>query len=149
MAVSLRRTLAVRYSLTMAVALAGIALWAYWGMRQTLQHQLEAALANTFELQSLGLREHGRIPAASGPDDPAGFVAYINRLVLVRDRAGRLLQTNSELGRGIGIDSLSVARVAAGERVLRTEPWRGGTVRVLAGPVRPGGPPEAVAWPVR
>ena len=143
MAVSLRRTLAVRYSLTMAVALAGIALWAYWGLRQTLQHQLEAALATTFELQSLGLREHGRITAASGPDDPAGFVAHINRLVLVRDRAGRLLQTNSELGRGIGIDSLSVARVAAGERVVRTEPWRGGTVRVLAGPVRPGGPPAA------
>ncbi|HEX6104607.1 MAG TPA: ATP-binding protein [Gemmatimonadales bacterium] len=143
MAVSLRRTLAVRYSLTMGVALAGIALWAYWGMRQTLRHQLEAALATTFELQSLGLREHGRITAASGSADPAGFVAHINRLVLVRDRAGRLLQANSELGRGIGIDSLSVARVAAGQRVVRTEPWRGGTVRVLAGPVRPGGAPEA------
>ncbi|HEX6670396.1 MAG TPA: hypothetical protein VF061_12590, partial [Gemmatimonadales bacterium] len=61
MASSLRRTLAVRYSLTMAVALVAIALWAYAGMRRLLRDQLDRSLHSTLELQALALSHDGRI----------------------------------------------------------------------------------------
>ena len=140
---SLRRTLAVRYSLTMAVALLGIALWAYLGMKRTLGEQLEQSIHSTFELQSFDLVDHQRITASPTPLEPAAFVRQINRLVVVRDSSGRVIQTNSELAREIALDSAGFRRALRGERSIRTGPWRGSTIQVLSGPVAPGSPPEA------
>lgn len=148
MAVSLRRTLAVRYGLTMAVALLGIALWAYLGMRHTLGDQLEQSLEASFELQSLDLLDHGRITSSRAPADPADFVHRINRLVLVRDSAGRVLQANSDLARSLALDPHSLQRALAGARTIRTARWRNGEVLALSGPVAPGSPPAAAVLEV-
>ena len=148
MAVSLRRTLAVRYSLTMALALLGIVLWAYLGMKRTLALQLDQSIRSTFELQSLDLADHQRITASPAPADVNGFVHQIDRLVVVRDSAGRVLQANTGLARTIALDQARFRRALAGERTLGTAAWGGSTVRVLAGPVAPGSPPAAAVLEV-
>jgi signal transduction histidine kinase len=148
LAVSLRRTLAVRFSLTMAVALLGIALWAYLGMKRTLGQQLEQSIASTFELQLFDLADHHHITTSPIPADLAGFIRQINRFVLVRDSSGRIVQVNAEPARSIAPDSASFQRALAGERVMRTQRWNGGSVRVLAGPVAPGSPPDAAVLEV-
>ncbi|HUF36840.1 MAG TPA: ATP-binding protein [Gemmatimonadales bacterium] len=148
MAVSLRRTLVVRYGLTMAVALLGIALWAYLGMKHTLGEQLERSLETTFELQSIDLVDHGRITASPAPPDSDGFVRRINRLVLVRDSAGLILQANNPLARGIALDPPSLRRALAGERTIRTAPWWNSEVLALSGPVTPGSPVGAAVLEV-
>ncbi|HEY7505539.1 MAG TPA: hypothetical protein VH700_15690, partial [Gemmatimonadales bacterium] len=68
---SLRRTLAVRLCLTMAVTLLAIALSTYAGMRRALREQLDRSLYTTFELQSLALARDGRllaVPASVGEE---------------------------------------------------------------------------------
>lgn len=145
MAVSLRRTLAVRYGLTMAAALLAITWWAYAGVRRTLTAQLEESLHTTFELQSLNLVYNGRITPTPPTADPARFVHQINRLVVVRDSAGRILQANNELARGLDWDTAGLRRSLAGEHPVRTGGWAGGRVLGYVGPVPPGAPPGA-AW---
>ena len=70
MAVNLQRTLAIRSSVTMGLALVGIVLWAYVGVRRTLRHQLQDSLETTAEIQDHSLAAEGRlIPVRSSPDD--------------------------------------------------------------------------------
>lgn len=148
MAVSLRRTLAVRHGLTMAVALLGITWWAYVGVRRTLAQQLEHSVRTTFELQSLSLASNGRITPTPSPSDLADFVSHINRLVVVRDSAGRVLQVNNELARSLTPDSTSIRHALAGRQRVRTATWSGGQARTVAGPVARGGPPGAAVLEV-
>ena len=148
MAVSLRRALAVRYSLTMGVALLGIGLWAYLGMLRTLRRQLDESLHSTFELQAFDLVDHRLITASPAPADAGAFVRQINRLVVLRDSSGRIIQANSDLARSIALDSASFRRALAGERTLRTGPWRSNAVRALSGPVAPGSPADAAVLEV-
>jgi signal transduction histidine kinase len=132
----------------MAVALLGIALWAYLGMKRTLAQQLEQSIRSTFEMQSFDLVDHQRITASHTPVEPAAFVRQINRLVVVRDSSGRAIQTSSELARQIALDSAGFRRALRGERSIRTGRWRGSTILVLSGPVAPGSPPEAATLEV-
>ncbi len=143
MAVSLRRTLAARYSLTMAGALLGITLWAYLGVRRTLRDQLDSSLRSSFELQSFVLVDHGTIAASPQPADAAGFVRQVNRLVVVRDSSGRIVQANSGLAGSMGLDTASFRRARAGGRSIHTVPWLGTSARALAGPTPPGSPAGA------
>ena len=62
MAFSLGRTLAVRFALTMGVALVAIALWAYRGMTQILRDQLDRSLHSSYQVQSGALALQGSIP---------------------------------------------------------------------------------------
>jgi hypothetical protein len=55
MARSLHRTLAVRHSLTMAVALLGMGLWVDRGVRQVLLEVTDRAIQTTYQLQALSL----------------------------------------------------------------------------------------------
>ena len=59
---SLRRTVAVRFSFTMFVALLLIALWAYGGARRILRDSLDSNLAAAAQIQSAVLAS--RLPIA-------------------------------------------------------------------------------------
>ncbi len=148
MAVSLRRTLAVRYSLTMAVALLGIALWAHLGVRGTLRAQLERSLHSSFEIQSLDLVDHQMLTPIREPTEPSAFVNEINRLVVVRDSSGRIIHANTDLSRSLVADGASLRRAMAGERVFRIGQWQPGPALVLTGPAPPGAPAQAAVLEV-
>ena len=135
MASSLRRTLALRFCLTMAVALLGIALWAYLGMRRTLREQLDRSLNSAFELQSLALAGGGRLfRRTPDPMSEDRFVREINRLVVLRDSGGRILHANTDLALDLGLDTAGMHRALAGERGVSNGSWRGKAVRSRYGP---------------
>ena len=94
MAFSLGRTLAVRFALTMGVALVAIALWAYRGMTQILRDQLDRSLHSSYQVQSGALALQGSIVPLPNVDEQ-GFVE-INGLVVGRDVAGRIVQANAD-----------------------------------------------------
>ena len=105
MAVNLQRTLAIRSSVTMGLALVGIVLWAYVGVRRTLRHQLQDSLETTAEIQDHSLAEEGRlIPVRSSPDHTE-FVEDINRYVVLRDSGGRIVEVNVDWARELPFDS--------------------------------------------
>jgi two-component system heavy metal sensor histidine kinase CusS len=117
----------------MGVALLGIALWAYLGVRHTLREQLDHSLNTTFELESLELAGLGRIGALAPPMGEERFVREINRLIVVRDSSGRILQANSDLAMGLALDSAGFRRALAGARTVGYGTWRGRKVRWVYG----------------
>lgn len=138
---SLRRTLAVRYSLTMGVALLGIALWAYSGMRGMLRDQLDRSLHATLELQALALSSNGRILTLPPMDEPQ-FVEEINRLLVGRDDRGRIVATNREFTVRLPVDTAALQRALAGQATFSDGVW-GGRSRSLYGPAPPS--PTSIA----
>ena len=137
---SLRRTLAVRYSLTMAAALLAIAVWAYVGVRHTLVDQLEESLRTTYRLQSLNLAAQGRVTPTPG-GMPEAYVRDINRLVIVRDSSGHIVQANTDLARTLALDPARLEEALAGRIVAYRTTWTLGSALAIAGPVPRGGPP--------
>lgn len=133
MASSLRRTLAVRYSLTMAVALLAIAVWAYWGMRATLLDQLDQSLRSTLELQAVSLAADGRIPTLPFMEEQR-FVTEVNRLVVGRDDRGRIVQANRDFAVDLPLDSVAFRSALAGRLSPTDGAWRGRKARTLYGP---------------
>lgn len=144
MASSLRRTLAVRFSLTMGIALLGIALWANLGVRRTLREQLDRSLNATFELQALDLAGLGRIDVIVASMGEERFVREVNRLIVVRDSGGRILRANSDLARDLALDTAGFRRAMTGTRSLGYGTWRGREVRWVSGAI-PGGAPAQAA----
>jgi two-component system heavy metal sensor histidine kinase CusS len=139
----LGRTLAARFSLTMGVALVAIALWAYWGMRETLRDQLDRSLQSTYELQAGVLAAQGYLYPLRDVDERR-FVKEINRLVAGRDARGVILQVNAEPARDLALDSSAFRRALAGQRILVEAEWRGRKARALYGPALAGSDPVAV-----
>lgn len=138
----------MRHALTMAVALLLIALWAYLGVRETLAEQLDQAVRTTFELQLLRLDSTGSITSSPSPADPEQFVQQINRLVLVRDSAGGILQANHPLARSLALDTASFRQALAGGQLTRVSTWSGGRARTILGPVGTAGPAGAAVLEV-
>jgi two-component system OmpR family sensor kinase len=132
----------------MAVALLGIALWAYLGVRRTLHEQLDRSLHSTFELQSLELACCGRILAAPAPMETERFVREINRLIVVRDSTGLILQSNNALARDLTLDSAGFRSALAGERGMGYGAWRGKQVRSVYGAAPAGADPPAAVLQV-
>ncbi|HEY7636323.1 MAG TPA: ATP-binding protein [Gemmatimonadales bacterium] len=132
---SLVRTLAVRYAMTMALALLAVGVWAYRGLRHTLLRQLDQSLQVTFELQARDLGDRGSLLMLhDGPAAEAQFLRDINRLVVVRDSTGRVLQGNTILARSLPLDSTSLHRALAGQRTFHTDTWREQEIRSITGP---------------
>jgi len=148
MARSLQRTLAVRFSLTMAVALLGMGLWVDRGVRRVLLDVTDRGLHATYQLQAYGLAAEGRITPGPGSLDQERFIGGVNRLVLVRDATGRILQANVELARTLSLDSTALAGALTGESVFTTGTFQGQRARSVYGPVLPGGPPSAAVLQV-
>ena len=128
---SLRRALAVRFSCTMFVALTAIALWKYVGVQRVLREQLDFSLRRAAELGLDVVAAVGSPPAHAGPLDRDQFVRELNRLLVTRDTSGRILAANTELARGLPLDSVSFVRARHGETTFATAPWLGGRVRTM------------------
>ena len=138
---SLRRTLAVRFSLTMFLALFLIALWAFLGTRRRISEQLDAGLASAQQLEAAVLA--ARLPLAfDSASDFDEFVERVNRFVIVRDSAGRASATNTPFGASIPVDQASFDEAISGKVAWATQMWEDRRIRSLYVPVprnsRPG-----------
>lgn len=139
---SLRRTLAVRFSLTIFLALLMIALWAYLGAQRILRDELDRGLAAAAQLESAVLAAGLPIPTHPGPPDAASFVAQVNSFVAVRDTSGSILETNTALALSLPLDGQSFQRARAGQQVWATQEWRGEEIRALYSPAPNGSHPN-------
>jgi signal transduction histidine kinase len=136
--VSLRRTLVLRFGLTMAAALALMALWIHAAIETAMRHELEQSLASTFQLQSYALNSLGVIAVRPAPVREGRFLRDVNRLIVVRDAAGRVLEANTGMAENLPLDTLCFRRARKGARVVCSADWPGGSVLALWGPVPAG-----------
>jgi two-component system OmpR family sensor kinase len=139
---SLRRTLAVRFSLTIFAALLLIALWAFLGAQRTLRTQLDNGIASALDLERDVLASGSTLPAHAGPADFGSFVHTVNRFVIVRDARGNILNMNTALAGDLPIDSAAFAAARAGQTAWVTDQWGEERVRTVYAPVpanSPGG----------
>jgi signal transduction histidine kinase len=131
---SLQRTLAVRFSLTMFVALLGLALWGYLGVRSTLMRQLDRSLESSARLQVDNLAANGNLDAHESVE-LNHFIENGNRLVVIRDSTGRILTSNTALARALPLETLSFRKSREGSRALITQRWHGQGFRSIYLPV--------------
>ncbi|MGD8727405.1 MAG: ATP-binding protein [Gemmatimonadales bacterium] len=142
---SLRRTVAVRFSSTIFVALLLIALWAYVGARRILHDSLDNNLTAAAQIQSAVLASRLPIAIQPGPPEMGRFVHTVNRFVAVRDGDGRILETNTPLARDLPLDRQALERALRGDTVWVTQRWADASVRSYYGPVPDGSrSPQAV-----
>jgi signal transduction histidine kinase len=130
---SLRRTLSVRFSGTMLVALAGIAAWTYFGIRRTMYRQLDDSLQNTATLQVDLVSSLGSLAPHSGLDNPERFVRT-NRVVSLRDSSGRVMVQNANLGRALALDTRAFEAARRGQPAYADEAWGDDRMRSLYAP---------------
>ena len=129
MTYSLRRVLAVRFSLTMLVALTFIALWALLAFQRVLRQQMDTALAGVTERTSAIIASGQRLTFVDQPRDFDAFTERVNRFVVFRDAAGAIVQFNTSLAAGLPLDSGALAGARRGEATFATQRWRGGWIR--------------------
>jgi two-component system OmpR family sensor kinase len=126
---SLRRTLSVRFSFTMLAALLVIALWAYLGARRVLQHELDRGLVATAHLESSVVAAGYGVPLLAAHTESDAFVDSVNRFVVVRDAAGRVLGSNTPLVTGMPYAAVPLAAAVQGGTAFETTTWGGRRVR--------------------
>jgi two-component system OmpR family sensor kinase len=122
---SLRRTLSVRFSFTMFVALFVIALWAFLGTQRILRQELDRGLAAAAHLESAVLAAGYQLPAQRFHDGAGRFEEEVYRLVVVRDPDGHPIGGNMAIARDLPFDSTALAEAIRTERAWHTQPWRG------------------------
>ncbi|MFQ5703340.1 MAG: sensor histidine kinase [Gemmatimonadales bacterium] len=128
---SLRRTLAVRFSLTMFLGLLLISLWAFLGTHSRISDQLDAGLGSAEQLEAAVLA--ARLPLAfdSASNDLDEFVERVNRFVIVRDSLGRASATNTTFAASIPVDSASFEAARHGGTAWTTQMWENQRIRSL------------------
>ena len=126
---SLRRTLAVRFSVTIFVALLLIALWAYLGTQRILREELDRGLAASAYIEADALAAGYPIAEHSEPTLLSDFIRTVNRFVVVRDPTGAVVSANTPLSVRLPLDSASFARAFAGQPVWITQRWADAEVR--------------------
>jgi two-component system OmpR family sensor kinase len=132
---SLRRTLAVRFSLTIFIALLFIALWAYLGAQRILREELDHGLAAVAQLEFAVIGAGFPIAVHAEPSDLEGFVDAVNRFVVVRAEDHTVLATNTPLASGLPLDTDSFERARDGDQVWTTQEWEPEAVRSYYGAV--------------
>ncbi len=131
---SLRRTLAVRFCITVFFALLLIALWAHLGARRILLRELDRGLAAASELEADVLAAGHQIPRhVESPDLPV-FVRTVNRFVVVRAPDGTMLASNTALAHDLPFDEEGLRRAQQGERVWVSQTWNGIKIRSIYAP---------------
>jgi two-component system OmpR family sensor kinase len=138
---SLRRTVSVRFSLTILGALLIIALWAYLGTRRVLRESLDRNLVAAAELEQAVLASRLPIAVQPGSADWDSFVHSVNRFVVIRAADGRIVETNTGLAAAMPIDSVAFRRAVLGDTSVITQRWGGGEVRAYYGPAPAGSRP--------
>lgn len=138
---SLRRTLAVRFSITMLVALLVIAVWAYAGATAVIRDQLDRSLASAMGLEAAVLAAGHPIPANTDAPGPERNATTVHRLVAVRDARGKVVGGNTSSAAHLPLDSAAFAAARAGTPVARTQRWGDHAIRALYAPAPRGSPP--------
>jgi signal transduction histidine kinase len=140
---SLRRVLAVRFSLTMLVALTLIAFWASVGLRRAVRLQTDRLLTGGLGIAEAILAQGQRLPAQveSGTTGERGRVT---RYIVVRDSSGTPIDANIARARRLPVDAASLARARSGETVWVTQRWGDDLVRSIYAPAPTGSQPGAV-----
>lgn len=141
MTYSLRRTLAVRFSLTIFAALLLIALWAFLGAQRTLRRGLDNGLRSAVNLELDVLAAGLTLPAHAGTTDFDAFVHQFNRFVVVRDARGNVLNMNTPLAGDLPMDSASFAIARDGGMAWATSSWGNQRVRSVYAPAPGNSPP--------
>jgi two-component system OmpR family sensor kinase len=134
---SLRRTLAVRFSLTMFLALLLISLWAFLGTHFSLSRQLNESLTSTLRVEAAALAARLPVGFQSTSADLEAFIRQVNRFVTVRDSSGHVVLSNTPFT-NIPIDAESFERAVNGERTFVTQDWGERRIRSLYSPVPEG-----------
>lgn len=131
---SLSRTLVVRFSVTIFVALVLIALWAYLGTQRILHEQLDQGIRVAYQQQIASLAAGRTLPVHPGAVDFVQFSTTVNRFVAVRSDNGAVIETNTPLAGALPFDSAAFARALAGDEGWATLAWQRGRVRSLFAP---------------
>jgi signal transduction histidine kinase len=126
---SLRRTLAVRFSLTIFVALLFIALWAYVGARRILRDALDRNIAAAAQLELAVIGSGQSLAPQPAGSDFDRFVATVNRFVAARDHTGRIVEINTPFAGDLPLDHASFARALSGEPAWKNERLLGHAIR--------------------
>lgn len=142
---SLRRALAVRYSVTMFFTLLIIGVWVEYGTELSLRQELDRDLLSSLGLETAALAAGHPIAFQQQWVSTDRFVDELNRFVVLRGPTGRIVQTNVSAAATLPNDSAAFGRALAGERAWATLRWDDRSVRTVLAPTPPGtGPPRAV-----
>ncbi|UCG85245.1 MAG: hypothetical protein JSW71_15065 [Gemmatimonadota bacterium] len=128
---SLRRTLAVRFSLTTFLALLLISLWAFLGTHYSLSRQIDESLKSTLQLEAATLAARLPVVFQPGSNDLDTFVRQVNRFITVRDSAGNALSANTVFAVNLPVDSARLRQALSGEHVIASQSWSGHRIRSL------------------
>ena len=132
---SLRRTLTVRYSLTLFVALLLIAMLAYAGAQRLLREELDRDLLTAAELEIDFIRTGFPILPYPGDLTREEFIERLNRFVTVRGFPDSLLATNTTLANELPVDHSAIMRAFAGAQVWTSQRWGDDDIRAVYTPV--------------
>ncbi|MBK7785735.1 MAG: hypothetical protein IPJ57_14730 [Gemmatimonadetes bacterium] len=137
---SLQRTLALRYGFTMLVALVAVALWAFLGVQRTLARQLDLALDDGADLMVDVVAKGEGLAQHAGARDLSVFLDELNRLVVLRDRSGRILDYNMPMASLLPLDSAAFRTALQGRHAWATDTFAGRRFRsvYVTGPARIG-----------
>jgi len=131
---SLRRTLAVRFSLTLFVALLLIAVWAYLGTRRILHEALDRNLAAAAQLETAVVASRLPIAIEPGNEGVDAFIEDVNRFVVVRDSQGQIVETNTVLAVDLPLDGTAFLEARNGNPAWATQHWNGTHLRSYYAP---------------
>ncbi len=129
---SLRRTLAVRFTATMAVGLLVFAAALGWGTNQVLSEQLDQAIAAAAFLAAERLVH----PAPQGTldalvaDEPSRYAREVNRYIVLRHADGSVAGALPRTAATLPLDTAALRAAQAGRQVWLTQAWAGRAVRV-------------------
>ena len=132
---SLRRTLAVRFSITIFIALLFIAVWAYLGAQRILREELDHGLAAVAQLEFAVIGAGFPIALHAEPSDLDGFIDVVNRFVVVRDVDTAVLAVNTPLANNLPLEPESFEQARRGSQVWTTQDWGDDQIRSYYGSV--------------
>jgi signal transduction histidine kinase len=127
----------------MFLALALIGLWAYLGVRHIVHRQLDEGLGIAGQTIVDVLSTHRTIAEHQGQMDGRGSLLAYNRLVVVRDSSGRILQANAPLARLLTVDAGSLHTALNGGRAWATSQLAGEPIRTVYLAAPPSAPADA------
>jgi signal transduction histidine kinase len=135
---SLRRLLAVRFTLTMVITLLVIGGAVYLVTQRTLHQQLDQSLASFLDVDLATLTPFRADRNESPTTSLDVFIERVNRFVVRRDWEGAVVAANTPHAITVPFDAGAVVLARAGEVVWRTEHWDDLHLRSVYAPGRSG-----------
>lgn len=136
---SFRLTLATRFTASMGAGLVAMALLAWFAIRETLDHQIDASLTNVASIQAASITEpesgEMRIREWEVTPEEAASIRDVARFTQVWSNAGESLLRSRYLTRDLPLDTLALRRAAAGRIARVDQDFRGMSIRSLYYPL--------------